>query len=465
MNSRSSIVVLAAAAAACMLIAVCGALLAGGYWFFFTPGGLTALTTPPPVNRVVFVGNDSNIYVSDPTSGTTTAVTHDGGKQHAYNYPAWSPDSRRLAFVGYTLDGENLSEGSLFTAAPSGDKLTPVYKAPDHFPFYLYWSPDSQHVAFLADKEAGRLALNVAQTDAPDSTKELDTGAPLYWAWAPDSSQMFTHVGGTRADNSDARLALLPFGSNQSRHALDALPGSFQAPQWASSGSILYSAQDGDKQVIALSDAQGKETKKLVEYKGRASFALAPDGKMVAYLLTDAATQLPHFGPLRVVNVQDGKIHVVSQSPVLAFLWSPNSQKLAYLTVTLGNNSSPEGPTNFDVPSVQPEVASREPEKFSNAPSFNQSGQPRVQLHWQVWDSVAGGTRTVASFVPTTSFLNVIPYFDQYANSSTFWSPDSQFLVYTARTDERGDVWIADATGANPPRKIGEGVIAFWSWR
>ncbi len=462
MSNRTSLLILIGALAGCLLIGACIALGVGGYYFYKNfPAPLAGLNAPASLNRIAFVGNDFNIYLADPVNGATTALTKDGGTEHAYNYPTWSPDNRRLAFVGYTFENGDPKEGALYTISPTGEKLTPIYTTPQNFPFYLYWSPDSQFVSFLANKDSQNIALRLARADQADSMQEVDAGTPFYWAWSPDSSQMFTHVGGTRADNDDARLGLLAPKGNDKPLSLPTAPGQFQAPQWSRDGKILFSTQEGSAQAIAVSDALGKETKKIVTYAGRASFALAPDGKQVAYILTEATTQLPHLGFVRVIDANGENVRVVSkQDPALAFLWSPDSSKLAYLTVTSGEN-----PSNFNF-AAPPPLAATAPEKYLRAPTLNQGGELRIQLHWNIWDRATHSQRVIASFVPTNSFLNVLPYFDQYANSSTFWSPDSQSLVYTARATETGGaVFVADAVGSNPPRKIGDGLIAYWSWK
>lgn len=461
MSNRTSVLVLVGAVASCLLLAVCVAVVGGSYYYLNNgTNPLAVLNAPASLNRIAFVGNDFNIYVADPTNGTTLALTKDGGPDHVYNFPTWSPDNHRLAFVEYTFQDGTPKEGALYTISPAGEKLTPLYKTPENFPFYLYWSPDSQLVSFLANKDSQNIALRLARADQADSMQEVDTGAPFYWAWSPDSSQMFTHVGGTRASNNEARLAMLAPKENETRHPLEAAPGEFQAPQWSSTGSILYSTEAGSEQAIALSDALGKETKKLVSYSGRASFALAPDGKQVAYILTEESTRLPHLGPVRVIDASGENIRVVSQDPALAFLWSPDSSKLAYVTVTIVQNQS-----NFNFDLLSP-IAATKPEKFPGSPRVAQGSAQSLQLNWRVWDRAADTSRTLATFVPTTSFLSILPYFDQYANSSTFWSPDSQSFVYTAReTEDTGAVFVADAAGTNPPRKVGDGLIAFWSWK
>ncbi len=473
MTRRSSLLILILALAGCSFLALClGVGIAGYYVYSTNANPLAALNAPAATNRIVFVGNDFNIYLADPSSGATTGLTKDGGNDRVYNYPTWSPDNARLAFVGYTFENGAPKEGALYTISPTGENLTPLYKTAQNFPFYLYWSPDSRVVGFLANKDAQNIALNIARRDEPDSKQEIDFGTPFYWAWSPDSSQLFTHVGGTRSNREDARLGVLPFSGSETKRSLESAPGDFQAPQWSNTGTILYSAQDASSQVIALRTALDREPKKLVTYSGRASFALAPDANQVAYILTDTSAALPHLGAMRVVDATGENMRVISQEPTIAFLWSPDSSRLAYLTATVGENQS-----NFDFESPLPNFDSRvidsntllattQPETFFTARNPAQGGELRLQLHWHIWERATNTSHLVASFVPTSSFLSVVPYFDQYANSSTFWSPDSQSLVYTTReTASSGAVYIADATGKTSPRKIGEGVLAFWSWK
>ena len=456
MNSRSSVLVLGTALFSCFVIALCAALGIGGYIFFTRGNSVTNFFMPAPANQIVLVGNDKNIHVIHPHNGDLTALTRDGGDTRRYNYPTWSPDNQRIAFVGYSLQDSTPTEGALYTISPRGENLTPVFKTQENFPFYLYWSPDSKYVGFLSNSDSNNFALSIAQTDRPDSTQVLDKGTPFYWAWSPDSAQVFTHVGGTRAENESARLAFLNLQNNASPQPLTDLPGAFQAPQWTPDGKILFSTRENNTQNIALADAQTKSTTKLAEYRGRASFALAPDGTRIAYLVTAGNLRVPNFGPVRVMNADGTNARLVSDENALAFEWSPDSKKIAFLTIEVNDNEQNRN--------AAPLLVMNASGARAFAPQYAQSA--RIQFAWKIWDSATDKIQIAASFVPTASFLNVLPYFDQYANSSTFWSPDSQALVYTTREqDDTGSVWIADITGKTLAQKIGDGVLAFWSWK
>jgi Tol biopolymer transport system component len=90
---------------------------------------------------------------------------------------------------------------------------------------------------------------------------------------------------------------------------------------------------------------------------------------------------------------------------------------------------------------------------------------PKIHLAVQVYDLASGESRQVAAFVPTESFLQVLPYYDQYQRSGTLWSPDSRNLVL-AGVDANGQetIFVANADGS-PSRKIADGDLAFWSWK
>src|SRR5262245_20191048 len=167
MNNRSQTFVLVGAISGCLLLVACVVIGVAGFLFVSNGMNLANVLAPPPpaqVNRIAYVGNDMNIYVADPNTGASVSLTTDGGAEHAYNYPTWAPDNRHVAFVGYTISNGSPTEGTLFSVTPTGEKLTPLYRTDQYFPFYLYWSPDSQFVTFLTNKDPQVLALRIAKS-------------------------------------------------------------------------------------------------------------------------------------------------------------------------------------------------------------------------------------------------------------------------------------------------------------
>ena len=59
----------------------------------------------------------------------------------------------------------------------------------------------------------------------------------------------------------------------------------------------------------------------------------------------------------------------------------------------------------------------------------------------------------------------MLPYFDQYHQSATIWSPDNNNLVlsFMGQSGAPGIAVVA-ASGKLEPRMLAQGYLAFWSW-
>ena len=80
-------------------------------------------------------------------------------------------------------------------------------------------------------------------------------------------------------------------------------------------------------------------------------------------------------------------------------------------------------------------------------------------------DVESGESREIITFRPTEQFLNILPYFDQYHQSATIWSPDNNNLVISfVDADNNPGIAIIPTSGTLEPRLLAPGYIAFWSW-
>ena len=127
------------------------------------------------------------------------------------------------------------------------------------------------------------------------------------------------------------------------------------------------------------------------------------------------------------------------QENVIAYFWSPDGSRLAYVTP-----SSKEG-----------------------------------ALRWAVLHAETGKRWHLVDFIPSNDQLTLFEFFDQYAYSHSPWSPDSRSLVFageladraapvSARSDlaRQGSEIIVVDTDPNPlTQTIAEGILAFWSPR
>ena len=150
------------------------------------------------------------------------------------------------------------------------------------------------------------------------------------------------------------------------------------------------------------------------------------------------------------VSDRDGKnMKSLGTDDALAFYWSPDSQQIAYLSLT--------------VPGAQ--GCSENCERVPGLAAPLEQGR-NLRMRWRLADLASGSARTLATFAPTANFISLLPYFDQYARSLTFWSPDSQHFVFTQREGQQsGSIWIVDRAENSEPRRIADGTLAVWSWK
>ena len=418
------------------------------------PKGLNLPQSPllPVLERksglVAYLGTDANIYTVDQSGNKPAQVTKDadleGNSVLFYSIPAWAPDSQSLAFVGYKgqRDGSELPTISLFVAPKDGSTLTPAYSSGNDV-IYYYWAPDGQRVAFLTSTPSQSLALKLVSPSGGE-VETLDIGAPFYWSWAPDSHSVLVHIGA-----QDSHLSLLQLGETVTENSLDIKPASFRAPAYSPDGSHMLVAGEGaeGKPALLLADTTGGDLQTITEYVGNIAFAWSPDSTRIAYTTSDDSSLSGLGGHLTVVDPSGKKKPVeLKDKVVYAFFWSPDSKSIAYF------------------------AAHEEPAPTPKPGESSEDEQPQIVWELSVMDSKGQDTHPVLSpIAPTEHFFRLVPYFDQYHQSATIWSPDSRNLVVSMYYRKNGEavpgIFVLAASGNLEPRYIADGWVAAWSWK
>lgn len=398
---------------------------------------------------IAYIGIDSNIYVMDQAGENQIALTEDAvtpeaqsGPFRYYQHLTWSPESNLLAFVGISGEGAAQTASDLFVADLDAENMDKVYTSETEHPFYLYWSPDNENLSFLSTTASGQsLILQSVPAQGGDRTI-LDTGSPYYWSWAPDGNTMVVHTGGANSDTAE-RMAFLQVDLEVVEDGLELSPGTFQAPAWSPDGShiLLSRVNDEQKKEVVLTDGNGTFEKSLGTFEVNTSFAWSRDSGLVAYIAGNRALGAGAVGTLHVVDLATSE-DFFQDEDVYAFFWSPNSRKLAYFKPFV-TNSSAEGGT--DATGQQQQV---------------------LLLQLNILDTISGESHELFTFRPSNQFAAILPYFDQYHQSATIWSPDNNNLVLSFM-DSSGNPGIAVAavSGQLEPRLLAEGYLAFWSWK
>ena len=264
------------------------------------------------------------------------------------------------------------------------------------------------------------------ETADPHHPETVSFGAPSYMAWSPDGQYLLHHLV--------EDLDLVDTRNNFARASLNASSFSYRTPAWSpDSSQIAYvdDVQGGDKLVIA--DIQGTSGTAISRVNALSVFTWSPAANEIAYteLGTGRSLGIPTYEGLAVFDAESGESRQITTREVMAFFWSPDGSRLAYVTVDRSAST----------------------------------------ISWYVNDRSGRSEKKLTDFIPSHEQLFVMfAFFDQYAYSNQLWSPDSDALVYSGRDpDANGTggstIQVISVDGNDPPLVIAPGNLAFWSPR
>lgn len=374
--------------------------------------------------RLLIRGTDGSLATVRPDGSDGRVLVAARGQELRVIQAAWAPDGSRVAWSQVDAR-EGALQARLVTATATGEDVveTPMPVVP----FYLSWDPTSSRVGYLGAEDPERLVMGVVDgASAPSRVRYLARGSPLYFSWGPDGDRLLVHLG-------DDRLAELDLNGRLA--SLGAAPGLFQAPVW-SGGLQLWAERIGrrERQRIVGRDVASDERRVLATVDGAASIVASPSGDRLALQglntgerdLFDrsVATRATDVG-VTIVDVATGRAERVTTRPAVAFSWSPGGERLAILE-----------------------------------PVYRVTGP--IRFRWVIWD----GSDTIETepFIAGIALLTeIVPFFNQYAQSASMWSPDGRAFAYPVDAPPLGTtIWIQPVDGS-PPFRLGPGAFVAWA--
>ena len=349
-------------------------------------------------------------------------------------WPNWSPDGRTIAFSGYRSMDTGDNELGVYVADLEGNDTLRAYTndletgeiAPSA-PHYSLWSPDGSKLAFVAQTSDDTLALFLHRPGSDTPPRKILSGGPLYYAWAPDSDSIFVH-------------------SFQEHYMIDLahdfemrqFPGSstlYMAPAWNEQDgrAAIFLDADNNRQRLVMLGLREPEVKVLLEMPGIGACSWQPGGSALA-LARDMRGRSGFYDGLWLVEPNEGTENKINSDPTLAFFWSPDGSRIAYVTTS-------------------------------------ETGQG--SLRWAVHDIESGDVTYLVDFRPTQENLITFMYFDQYNQSHSPWSPDGTQLLFAGEVGGEEDraplsegelnrVWVMSSDGGRPAEEVANGFIACW---
>lgn len=401
--------------------------------------------------HIAYVGIDQNIYVFNPHTGTDIQLTNDASANKRYEWPTWATDGRLALFASRTSEDGRAPVFEAYVAEFDSAKpeVIKVYEGAGQVFNYAYWAPEDcsagtgcRDLALLLSSLSQGMFVELVRVTPGESitSQTIPGGPPFYFSWSPNGSQMLWH----RRVANRQRFDIFDAASNGIDDTLSIVPGVMNAPGWSPvDDRLLVGVRSQNRTQTDLVIVENGETRPLVRgLDGLVSFAWSPDGTMAAYR---SASQRD-YGPLFVVDTQTGETLLRSPgSGVIAFFWSPNSEKIAYITL-----ANPPGSFNASAAAVR--VA-------------NKLAQPELSLAWSVMSIRDGVTNRFGGFFPTEAMGYLLTYFDQFAQSHRVWSPDSRHLLYSEIG--RGGPVISVLDTSRPDSvtvSIKQGTLGIWSY-
>jgi dipeptidyl aminopeptidase/acylaminoacyl peptidase len=293
----------------------------------------------------------SAIYVANlniPGKEPVQISAGNGHSVHAEQEIAWSPDSRKIAFLS---DKEATDQFQIYVAPAEGGparKLTNVVgllTSPS-------WSPDGKQIAVLftenAPRAAGPLQPGAVETgvigehideqrlsvvDVQSSQLKPISPADMYvyeYDWSPDGTQFATIAAFGSGDNNwfIAQLYTLALSTGQMKSILKP-PLQIAVPRWSPDGkSIAYigglmsdeGANGGDVFVIASAGGEPRDVTPKMKASA-SSLAWAPSSKEILF-----AENIDGCSGIGRVDLASGNVTTLWQGPESIFAqgWGPD---------------------------------------------------------------------------------------------------------------------------------------------
>ena len=240
-----------------------------------------------PEGRIAFESEEGDlnfkIYAVNADGSELTRLTNfDSG------HPTWSPDRRRIAFVGEAPPEaveQDQSEGStsrgIYVMNVDGSGLTRIADASD-WNAHPTWSPDGQRIAF--QYEDGYWNICVVNADGSGLTS-LTIGR--YPEWSPDGERIAFYS--SRSGNDEMHV-MDADGSNVAQLTYDdATPRDSGPPSWSPDGRrIAFTSdrndRDGQFQIYVM-NVDGSDVVQLTNHPGgNVGPSWSPDGQRIAFI-------------------------------------------------------------------------------------------------------------------------------------------------------------------------------------
>ena len=252
--------------------------------------GESAPMWSPDGGRIAFVSTRDgyeSIHIMDSDGTNETRLTENYSQDGP---PAWAPDGRRIAYVSsHRINNREYRE--IYVMDPDGSNKKSITRhvddwLPEWYP--LAWSPDSRRIAFLAIRNSS-IAIYIMDADGSNQKRLTQDNRSFDPAWSPDGTSIAYSSLHSVDDGLYEIYVMDADGSNQKR--LTWSEGYDISPAWSPDGERIafVSERDGDMEVYVM-DADGRNEKRLTygagkdgNVPGSLAWSLGPDSHRIVF--------------------------------------------------------------------------------------------------------------------------------------------------------------------------------------
>jgi len=226
-------------------------------------GGIPASAEPdwsPDGRKVAFVGSGDSIWVMN-ADGTQRRPLTQSGEAGVYG-PDWSPDGVRIAFSSYTVGG-NPGIQVMNADGSEGETVTDPQEGVGNF--HPSWSPDGERIVFMKQRSSFEMVegspmneIYVIDADGSDEKQLIREPGVDFPAFSPDG----TKIAFVSGQDSDPGIYVMDAdGTDVEKLAGGATDNT--TPSWSPDGErIVYSGEGalGTEIRVVKADGTGEES-------------------------------------------------------------------------------------------------------------------------------------------------------------------------------------------------------------
>ncbi len=386
-----------------------------------TPGRLAYIGGDHQLHTVLADGTQASQLTLSLASNPLLVWGQPGVPATAYSWPTWSPDGQRLACFSYGVGEDTAAPAAIHVIEADGLREYKLATFRGALPIYAAWQPDGAGLAVLA-QDGQDLELSYGRLDDLGRLRSMDQGSPLFFAWGPAGRKLVIHTGPSRPGGSGRvvvrdSLGVLPDES------LPQSPGDYCNPVVVGH-RLVHVERTGSVNRLVSTDLVGADARPLLEFAGLGAVIAAPGAGGVIFSAAPRGDGTPYRGAT-LVDLDTGEKKRLTDDDCLAFAWSEPGRQLLYAQVG-------DDPGLLAWHSVRP-------------------GEVPVELV-RCW--------------PTKEMLFALHFFEQFATTHRFVSPDGRNLVFAGHRSSEGPgsgppgIYVMDLRTEDPPRRVGDGTFA-----